>query len=82
VKIAFLTDRFPALSETFIENQILSLLDLGIDVTILASGRGSTEVMHEATRRILAEAQIVYLPTPRPRAQRWLDLLALPLRLG
>jgi colanic acid/amylovoran/stewartan biosynthesis glycosyltransferase WcaL/AmsK/CpsK len=82
VKIAFLTDRFPALSETFIENQILSLLDLGIDVTILASGRGSTEVMHAATKRILAEAQIVYLPTPRPRAQRWLDLLALPLRLG
>jgi colanic acid/amylovoran biosynthesis glycosyltransferase len=80
VKVALLTDRFPAISETFIENQILSLLDLGIEVTILASGRGSTEVMHESTRRILAEARIVYLPTPRPRARRWLDVLSLPLR--
>ena len=80
MKVALLTDRFPALSETFIENQILSLLDCGIDVTILASGRGSTEVMHDATRRILAEAEIIYLPTPRPRAERWLDLLSLPLR--
>ena len=47
MKIAFLTDRFPAISETFIENQIVSLLDLGVEVTVLASGRGSTEVMHE-----------------------------------
>lgn len=76
MKIAILTDRFPALSETFIENQILSLLDLGIAVTVLASGRGSTEILHESTRRILAEAEIVYLPTPQPRLWRWLDILA------
>ncbi len=81
MRIAFLTDRFPAISETFIENQILSLLDLGIEVTILASGRGSTELLHDATKRILAEAEIIYLPTPRPSAQRWRDLLALPFNV-
>jgi colanic acid/amylovoran biosynthesis glycosyltransferase len=76
MRIAILTDRYPALSETFIENQILSLLDLGIEIVIVASGRGSTELVHAATRRILAEATIIYLPVLRPRARRWLDCLA------
>jgi colanic acid/amylovoran biosynthesis glycosyltransferase len=76
VKIAILTDRYPALSETFIENQIVSLLDIGVEVVIFASGRGSTETVHAATRRIMAEATIIYLPVPRPRARRWLDCLA------
>ena len=34
MKIAVLTNRFPAVSETFIENQILSLLDLGFLVML------------------------------------------------
>ncbi|MEI9984540.1 MAG: hypothetical protein WDN69_15855 [Aliidongia sp.] len=80
MKIAVLTNRFPAVSETFIENQILSLLDLGIEVTVLASGHGPTEILHDATRRILAEAEIIYLPIPRPRTKRWLDMLTLPLK--
>jgi len=80
VRIAILTDRFPALSETFIENQIVSLLDLGIAVTIIASGRGSTEILHASTRRILAEARIVYLPVPQPRHRRWRDALAVLTR--
>ena len=80
MRIAILTDRFPALSETFIENQIVSLLDLGIAVTIIASGRGSTEILHASTRRILAEAQILYLPVPQPRHRRWRDALAVLVR--
>jgi colanic acid/amylovoran biosynthesis glycosyltransferase len=80
MRIAILTDRFPALSETFIENQILSLLDLGIEVVILASGRGTAEITHAATRRILAEARIIYLPVPRPSRRRWLDLLGVLAR--
>jgi colanic acid/amylovoran biosynthesis glycosyltransferase len=76
MRIAILTDRFPSLSETFIENQILSLLDLGIEVVILASGRGAADITHAATRRILAKAPVIHLPVPRPSRQRWLDLLA------
>ena len=80
MRIAVLTDRFPAVSETFIENQIVSLLDLGVEVTVLASTAGACEVLHGATRRILAETGIVVLGTPRRRGRRWLDLLSVLVR--
>ena len=80
MRIAVLTDRFPAVSETFIENQIVSLLDLGVEVTVLASAAGAREVLHGATRRILAETGIVVLGAPRRRGRRWLDVLSVLAR--
>ncbi|HML94688.1 MAG TPA: glycosyltransferase [Thermodesulfobacteriota bacterium] len=46
LKIAFLAGIFPALSETFILNQITGLIDLGHDVDIFALERGFTEKLH------------------------------------
>ena len=43
LKIAFIAGVFPALSETFILNQITGLIDLGHDVDIFALERGYTE---------------------------------------
>ena len=76
LRIALLLDNYPAISETFIDNQILSLIDRGIAVTILSFGRGTpdTDKMHETTRRILAAAQLIRVPVPRPSRQRLLDL--------
>ena len=76
LSIALLLDNYPAVSETFIDNQILSLIDRGIAVTILSFGRDVPDSanQHETTRRILAAAQIIRVPVPRPSAQRLLDL--------
>ena len=46
VKIAFITEFFPKLSETFILNQITGLIDRGHDVDIFASTPGSDKVHH------------------------------------
>ena len=46
LKIAFVAGAFPALSETFILNQITGLIDLGHDVDIFALERGYSEKLH------------------------------------
>lgn len=46
MKIAFLLNRFPVLSETFILNQITGLVDRGHDVDILASSHGDESKVH------------------------------------
>ncbi|HLZ66875.1 MAG TPA: glycosyltransferase [Aliidongia sp.] len=76
LRIALLLDNYPAVSETFIDNQILSLIELGLDVTILSFGRDTPDLsnLHETTRRILAGARIVRVTVPRPRSGRLLDL--------
>jgi len=50
MRIAFLVDAFPTLSETFILNQITGLLDLGQDVEIFAAQRGSLDVVQDEVR--------------------------------
>ncbi len=47
MKIAFLVNQFPLLSETFILNQITGLIDRGQKVDIFAVYRGNTSQMHE-----------------------------------
>lgn len=76
LSIALLLDNYPAVSETFIDNQILSLIDRGVAVTILSFGRGTPDTgnLHETTRRILAAATLIRVPVPRPSARRLLDL--------
>ncbi len=46
LKIAFIAGVFPALSETFILNQITGLIELGHDVDIFALERGYSEKLH------------------------------------
>ncbi|WP_281556608.1 glycosyltransferase [Thalassomonas sp. RHCl1] len=67
MKLAFFVDQFPVLSQTFVLNQITGLLDLGVDVTILALNRGDETLnlhqdyrdyrLHERTIYLLDEAQ-------------------------
>jgi colanic acid/amylovoran biosynthesis glycosyltransferase len=46
MKIAFIVDAFPCLSETFVLNQIVGLLDRGHDVDIYAICPGGQPVVH------------------------------------
>jgi len=41
MKVAFLVNEFPSVSETFIQSQIIGVIDRGHEVTIIANnGRG------------------------------------------
>jgi colanic acid/amylovoran biosynthesis glycosyltransferase len=51
VKIAVITNRFPALSQTFVINQVTGLIDRGHDVTVFARGEEPAEVMHADVER-------------------------------
>src|SRR5690242_12494340 len=73
-RIAILLDSFPELSQTFINNQILSLLELGIEVTILSFGRGVAGQPQGSTLQILARANVAYLRVPRSIWWFWLDV--------
>jgi colanic acid/amylovoran biosynthesis glycosyltransferase len=46
MKIAFIVNRFPHLSETFILNQITGLIDRGHDVTIFSTKRANVNKVH------------------------------------
>ena len=50
MKIAFIVDKFPALSETFILNQVTGLLDLGHEVDIYTTYKRNTSKVHEEVR--------------------------------
>lgn len=47
IKVLFLLHEFPKISETFILNQITGLIDLGVDVKILASRSPQEPKVHE-----------------------------------
>lgn len=46
MKVAFIVDKFPSLSETFILNQIVGLIDRGCMVDVYASQSGTDPVVH------------------------------------
>ena len=51
MKITFLLQSFPCLSETFILNQITGLIDLGCDVEIIAFNRSKDEKQHSDVQK-------------------------------
>ncbi len=51
MRIAFLVDAFPVLSETFVLNQITGLMDLGHEVDIFAAARPVERDFHADIRR-------------------------------
>lgn len=51
MKICFLLNRFPELSQTFVLNQLVGLLELGHDVEILAGGPAPGSLRHATFER-------------------------------
>lgn len=63
MKIAFIVSEFPALSETFILNQITGLIERGQTVDIYASKRGNLEKVHPSvTQYNLLKSTYYYSP--------------------
>jgi colanic acid/amylovoran biosynthesis glycosyltransferase len=67
MRIAFIVGRFPALSVTFILNQITGLIDRGHEVDIYADERWESEKLHPAIEQYQLLDRTYYLP-PVPKS--------------
>jgi len=62
LKVAFVVDQFPVLSQTFVLNQITSLIDLGIDVTVISLQRAFDDLdQHDVYREYKLQSKAVFL---------------------
>lgn len=52
MKIAFVVERFPSLSETFVQSQIAWMLEAGHDVRIFAARRSADAMVHPDVERL------------------------------
>ena len=68
MKIAFLLQVFPCLSETFILNQITGLIDRGCDVTIFAFGQSNDSKQHPNVLKYQLLNRTTYIHVPRSKA--------------
>jgi colanic acid/amylovoran biosynthesis glycosyltransferase len=64
VRIAFLVGRFPVLSETFVLNQITSLIERGHDVSIFAEREGDEGETHPDVDRFALRRRVRYEQMP------------------
>jgi len=70
LRIAFLVDSFPALSETFVLNQITGLIDLGHEIDVYAAGRSRDERAHPEVAAYGLETRITHPGSTRfPRSR-------------
>jgi len=76
MRIAFILDVFPTLSETFILNQILTLLEKGYKIEVFARQKGSFSKTIESEKNKLKE-NIHYINIPKSRIVRILKAIFL-----
>ena len=78
LKIAFLVERFPKLSETFILNQLTYLIKAGHEVDIFPSGRSGEKDMHRDIHQFRLLRRTHYPPTvPRNKIWAWIKFMGL-----
>lgn len=77
MRIAFLVDQFPALSETFILDDIVGLIDRGHEVDIYANKIGNTDKMHPEVESYRLLARTFYAQMPANRFVRVFKALGL-----
>lgn len=80
LNIAFILDVFPALSETFILNQITGLLDLGHKVDIFSMYKGNSNKVHEEVNQYHLLSR-TYCPE-LPMIKSWHNLKIISLILS
>lgn len=79
MRIAFVVEEFPCLSETFILNQITGLIDLGHEVDIYADKRSNHSKVHADIEKYCLLERTYYMAMPAQRFLRLLKLLSLVL---
>jgi len=82
MRIAFVVDKFPVLSETFILDQITGLIDLGHDVEIFAQSHYKPHKVHpDVTKYRLVECLHYPQTLPSSRTARFIRALCLLFQL-
>jgi len=79
MKIAFLVDVFPKLSETAILHQITGLLECGHEVDIFAVARGQEAVVHADVDKYRLLQRTYYVELPRSKWGRFFSALGILL---
>jgi colanic acid/amylovoran biosynthesis glycosyltransferase len=81
MRIAFIVEVFPSLSQTFVLNQIVDLLERGHEVDIYAEVRGDSHKVHPDVEKYrLLERTYYHPPVPADRWQRLRSSAGLFLR--
>lgn len=80
MKIVYLVDKFPSLSETFIAHEVIDMIDAGADVRVLSRGRPKDAFV--LPERIRARDVVTYFAFPSPsRRRKLLDMARAASRL-
>ncbi len=75
MKIAFLVDQFPSVSQTFVLNQVVGLLELGHDVHVFASTSVSKVKIHEKYEKYDLLKKTNYYRIPKNKGLRVLKAI-------
>lgn len=83
LRVAFIVHEFPVLSETFIINQAIGLIDRGCEVDIYATHLGDTDKMHPDVYRYGLLDRVRLLPSVPPNyGLRLVKAIALIVKFG
>ena len=82
MRIAFLVNQFPALSETFILDQIVGLIDRGHEVDIYSNLIGNTDKVHPEVESYQLLNRTFYAQMPTRRTEKVLKALGLIIGKG
>lgn len=80
MKIAFLVSQFPSVSETFILNQIVGMMELGHDVHVFADGSAKNVTPHENYGKYGLLTHTHYYGIPQNKIARVLKAIFLIMR--
>jgi len=80
MKIAFIVGGFPTLSQTFVLNQIIGLLDLGHDVEIFAQFNPKDKKVHSDVEKYRLMERVHYTSIPYNKVKRILKAIFLTIK--
>ena len=82
MKIAFLVNQFPSVSETFVLNQIVGLIKLGHDVHVFASKAGSNVEVNDSYEKYDLSKKTHYYQIPKNRILRMLKAIFVVIKFA
>jgi len=82
MKVTFFLGQFPVASETFVINQIVGLIKLGVEVDILALTRGHLDKPHAALEEYKLVEKTRYLLSETSRSKKWQQLILRSVATG
>lgn len=81
MRVAFVTERFPVVSETFVINQVADLIDRGVNVEVFTFERGDEELVSSRYGEYKMAGRMHYLRAPDSKPYRLLAAVPLAIRL-